>query len=174
MVMKTLLFFAIFLGPNTDVLVTSQNCSPCKKATVIIKRLQNDDYDVEIISLQAAKRFKITTVPTLVVRSNGSVDFKIVGLQSEWKYRTFISKTYSPRGKEFTGAINFTNNEHTTLVYVGIVRRAKRNPFGYLEYNPDNRPDLVQKYNITRLPTLLLLKSGVEIGRYIGITPYND
>jgi len=157
----------LLLGPDTELLVTAPGCPACKKAEVIIKTLQTDGYDVTIVS---SKDHPVSVVPTLLIRTGGKVLSRVKGLQSEQKYRFLITKTIN----DFTGTINFTiGTEPRTLLYAGIIRRAQRSRYDYLEYNPDSQPELIRQFSINMLPTLLILKNGKELGRYIGVTPYN-
>lgn len=174
----------ILLEPDTEILFVSKYCGACKEAVIIIERLQKQGYDCRIIDMHGsleeraiATHYQVSSVPTYVIRLDGFEINRFVGLKDEGIYRAYTSKkSYSQDPinlDNFTGAVNFTNNEEpTTLVYSLIVRRAKRSQYGYVEYNPYDRTDLAEKYQITKLPTLLLLKEGVEVGRYIGVTPY--
>ena len=40
--------------------------------------------------------------------------------------------------------------------------------------NVDNEMDLAQQYNVSSIPTLVLLKDGQEVNRFVGVTPKAD
>jgi len=79
---------------NTEILVVSESCGPCVEAKKIITRLQDEGYDVIIINIREpeARMFRIRQTPTLVVREIGEQPKKIVGLQTEDRYRELISQ----------------------------------------------------------------------------------
>ena len=171
--MVKLLLCLLLFGSDTDLLITSPNCIYCKKAEAIVVKLQGEGYDVKIVD---SKEYKVRAVPTLIVRTGNKTLSQITGLLSEQKYRSLISKNLCfARGSinDFTGSVNFViGTEPKTLLYRRIISRAKKSHCGYLEYNPDNQPELVKQFQINRLPTLLILKNGKELGRYIGVIPY--
>ena len=37
--------------------------------------------------------------------------------------------------------------------------------------NVDNEPDLAQEFGVSSIPTLLVMKAGQEVNRFVGITP---
>ena len=88
-----------YITPNTEYLMISKSCGPCIKAIKIVSRLQSEGYDVGIINIKGspaervlAKFYKIKTTPTLVIREWNKKAKKIVGLQSEERYRELISQ----------------------------------------------------------------------------------
>ncbi len=178
---KTILtiLFSLFIGPDTEVLVISKYCSDCQEAKIICQRLQNQGYDVEIIDLHGtiqerilARELQVFQVPTLVIRQHGNVLRRVKGVKSEGEYRSLISKKplYYPG---YTGVINFVNNSvKVDAAYVQIIKGAKSSYFSYREYNPDEHPELVKEYKITRLPTIIFIKLGKETSRYIGVQKY--
>ena len=93
--MINLLFLLLpFLGPDTDILVVSKSCESCVEAKIIIKKLQDEGYDVIIVSKRSpiGYRFKVFEVPTLIIRDSESIPEKIVGLLSEDEYRYLINR----------------------------------------------------------------------------------
>ena len=88
-----------YITPNTEYLMISKSCGPCIKAVKIVRKLQSEGYDVGIINIKGnlaervlAKFYKIKTTPTLVIREHSKKAKKIVGLQSEKRYRELISQ----------------------------------------------------------------------------------
>ena len=103
MVKLLIMLFVVTLGPritpNTEYLMISKSCGPCIKAIKIVSKLQSEGYDVGIINIKGnpaervlAKFYKIKTTPTLVIREWNKKAKKIVGLQSEERYRELISQ----------------------------------------------------------------------------------
>lgn len=40
--------------------------------------------------------------------------------------------------------------------------------------NVDNEPGLAEKYRVSSIPTLLVLKDGTEVKRFVGVTPKTE
>ncbi len=40
--------------------------------------------------------------------------------------------------------------------------------------NIDNEPDLAVRFNVNSIPTLLIIKDGEEVNRFIGVTPKSE
>ena len=89
--MVKLFLLVLLIGPNTEVLVTSESCAPCVKAVEIITKLQAEGYDVVIVD-RKSKRFRVKQTPTLVVREYNKRPKKFVGLKTEEEYRELISQ----------------------------------------------------------------------------------
>ncbi len=88
-----------YSGPNTEILVISKSCAPCVAAIRIVTKLQNEGYDVVIINIKGtpperalARMFKVKITPTLVVRERDEPPKKVVGLQTEKRYKELISQ----------------------------------------------------------------------------------
>ena len=89
--MVKLFLLVLLINSNTEVLVTSESCTPCVKAVEIITKLQAEGYDVVIVN-RKNKRFRVRATPTLIVREPGKLPKKVVGLKTEEKYRELISQ----------------------------------------------------------------------------------
>lgn len=180
--MKTILtlLMALFISPDTEVLVVSRYCNSCQEAKIICERLKTQGYDIEIIDIHGtiqernlARELLVFQVPTLVVRQHSNIIRRVKGVKSEGEYRSLISKKRPFYYPGYTGAINFVNKSiKTDAAYKQIVKGAKSGYFSYREYNPDYHPELVKKHKITRLPTILFMKLGKETSRYIGVEKY--
>ncbi|MEE9548679.1 MAG: thioredoxin family protein [Nitrosomonadaceae bacterium] len=85
---------ATVIGPNTEILVISKSCAPCVKAVAIIKNLQDEGYDVDIVDRKSplVKKYRVRATPTLIIRELDKKSRKVRGLQSEKKYRELISQ----------------------------------------------------------------------------------
>ncbi|QVK20214.1 thioredoxin [Mycoplasmatota bacterium] len=46
-----------------------------------------------------------------------------------------------------------------------------RNDFNILKLNVDENREISMQYGVSSIPTLLVLKDGVEVGRHIGFAP---
>jgi hypothetical protein len=91
--------FIPIIGPDTEILVISKACASCIKAVRIISQLQSEGYDVVIINKRGTpaeralvKIFQVKRTPTLVICEFGEIPEKVVGLQTERKYRELISQ----------------------------------------------------------------------------------
>jgi len=84
------------ISPHTDLLFVSSYCGSCIQAKQIVKRIQKEGYDIEIIDIYEYRRLvvkhQIHAVPTLVIRDNGVEIIKRIGLLTEGEYRTLISR----------------------------------------------------------------------------------
>ena len=85
-----LLSMVTITSANSAVLYVSNTCPPCQKAKIIIKQLQNENYDVTIS--YDFKNKNIHSVPTLIIYSKDKEIKRFVGLQTEQKYRKVIPK----------------------------------------------------------------------------------
>ena len=71
-------------------------CGPCKMLHPVVEALSNEVTDVKIGELdideeiELAERFRIMTVPSLVLFKNGEPVDKLVGVQSKGKVLEFI------------------------------------------------------------------------------------
>ncbi|MBT9777426.1 thioredoxin [Clostridium sp. MCC353] len=71
-------------------------CGPCKMLHPVVEALSNEVTDVKIGELdideeiELAERFRIMTVPSLVLFKNGEAVDKLVGVQSKGKVLEFI------------------------------------------------------------------------------------
>lgn len=88
MVKKILLFCLFMLVPLTaqaDVLIfVSDWCSACVPMKQIALELQYEGYDVKIINdVNVAKKYRVTTVPTIVFRNGESEIYRHVGQMSK-------------------------------------------------------------------------------------------
>ncbi len=103
MVKLLIMLFVVTSGPritlNTEYLMISKSCGPCVKAIKIVRKLQSEGYNVGIINIKGnpaeralAKFYKIKLTPTLVIRDWDKKSKKVVGLQSEKRYRELISQ----------------------------------------------------------------------------------
>lgn len=71
-------------------------CGPCKMLHPVVEALSNEVTDVKIGELdideqiELAEKYRIMTVPSLVLFKNGEVVDKLVGVQSKGKVLEFI------------------------------------------------------------------------------------
>lgn len=79
------------LGSNTAILFIMDSCPPCYRAKEIITQMQAEGFDVVIIKNRGiAKSFNVYSYPTLMVRKNGRVILRKIGLLNEQEYRSLI------------------------------------------------------------------------------------
>ncbi|PNV62277.1 thioredoxin [Clostridium sp. chh4-2] len=88
------------LNSETPVMVDffATWCGPCKMLHPVVEALSNEVTDVKIGELdideqaELAEKYRIMTVPSLVLFKNGEAVDKLVGVQSKGKVLEFIHK----------------------------------------------------------------------------------
>ena len=61
---------------------------------------------------------------------------------------------------------------HTMSAYVGFLSMDYADELLVAALDVDENPETPPRFNIMGLPTLLFLRNGVEVGRQVGIVPY--
>lgn len=79
---------------------------------------------------------------------------------------------------DFTGKviIEFYGNGCLNCQMVAPIISNLEREFPYIRFyriNADLRPDLVQKYQVTSIPSLLLFRNGQKVSTIIGAKPYH-
>jgi len=82
-------FDKILANPNTKVLVDfyADWCGPCKMMAPILETVANENPDQVILEVnvdeqeELMSRYKIMSIPTLIVFENGEIVKKAIGLQ---------------------------------------------------------------------------------------------
>jgi thiol-disulfide isomerase/thioredoxin len=182
LIIALIVFLLLPCLANAAVLVfVSDWCSGCKQVHKDAISLQKDGYDITIINISedkdAVKKYNITSVPTtIVVYSNGKEVSRKIGPISKEELRLKsiedgINYDDLLKANNFTGILHFyTPNTQLDKTNKLIFKFALRfNRFGYKEIDitsPRNK-DLVEKYNITKSPTMIILEKGGELGRYV-------
>ena len=63
----------------TGLFFTSQGCPPCKKMLPVIKKLQSEGFNIEIIATsdnQRVEKYRIQATPTLIILNTSGTEIK--------------------------------------------------------------------------------------------------
>jgi len=172
MVKALIIILALATTAKADVLVfVADWCPYCHNVKKFAEKYK-DDFKIKIINADQrrdlVRQYHVTALPTVILTRGNSEINRRTGAMSEEQFVIFCRQAFCQ--EQFTGLIYFYHpNKEVDQTVSLIIRRAKRfNRYGYQRVNVLTEPELVKKWHVTKVPTLIIVERGREIARFTG------